>query len=93
MIIIMNKQNNKQNNKLKKNISKNQNGGNIGSAAIDLVKDSISLGSSIFKAGRGIMNMPSDLSKAIPKTEKGAPVETKPVKQEKLPNFDNVQNP
>ena len=51
------------------------------------------MGSSIFKAGRGIMNMPSDLSKGIPKTEKDAPVETKPVKQEKLPNFNNVQNP
>jgi len=57
--------------KTKKNkLTIKKNGGadaNVPKAAIGLIMEGIGLSSSIFKAIGGIMSMPSDMAKAVPK--------------------------
>lgn len=76
----------------KKNI---QSGGNVGRAAIGLVKESIKLGKQIFKTAGGIMRMPYDMQKGIPPPEKKAPAQTEPAQPRDMPNndFNSTPNP
>jgi hypothetical protein len=57
--------------KTKKNkLTIKKNGGadaNVPKAAIELIMEGIGLSSSIFKAVGGIMSMPSDMARAVPK--------------------------
>lgn len=91
-ISLMNQQNNKNNSldtknkhKIKKKI-----GGNIFTAGIGLVMESIELGESMFKAANGIMNMPTDLKRAVPPPEKKAPAQPAEAPPKKMPSTGNV---
>ena len=93
---LMNEQNNKKNNKNNSLVSKNEHkikkkiGGNVFTAGIGLVVQSIELGGSMFKAAEGIMNMPGDLKRAVPPPEKKAPAQPAEAPPKKMPSTGNV---
>lgn len=75
---------------VKKNNKKTkQSGGNVFNAGINLVVQSIDLGSSMFKAVGGIMSMPADLKKAVPPPEKRAPAPPAEAPPKDMPKIDN----
>jgi hypothetical protein len=76
--------------KTKKNkLTIKKNGGadaNVPKAAIELIMEGIGLSGSIFKAVGGIMSMPSDIARAVPKNvSKNEPAQVNQPPPAKLP--------